>query len=119
MITFPLWLKIYLVLSFIVIIWQTYGLLSINKYIASIKHLPDKQKNDKIKENYRAFKILKIIFWHTPIYLVVIPYILYDKPKLLFQYSVMIIIIYIIAIECFVCKKSVLAYFNKRYKLEK
>jgi hypothetical protein len=62
MITFPLWFKIFLGWGVFSIIWQTYLLLTKDKYIAKIKRLPDEKKEKKIKGNSQAIKAFKLFF---------------------------------------------------------
>jgi hypothetical protein len=114
MITFPLWFKIFLGWGVFSIIWQTYLLLTKDKYIAKIKRLPDEKKEKKIKGNSQAIKAFKLFFWVTPVYLILVPYLFYIYVlEELFHYFVMIIITYVVTIEGFLISKSIVLEFEQ------
>jgi hypothetical protein len=114
MITFPFWFKIFIAYGLLSIIWQTYLLLNKAKHINKIKQLPEDKKAKKIRGRSKVIKILKLFLWAAPVYLILMSYALYRQNKLeLFHYSVMMIILYIIIIECFVICKSIVLEFEQ------
>jgi len=119
MITFPLWFIIYLVCAFFFIIWQSYIVFSKNKYVVLINQLPDEQRNMKINKKHSIMKVLKMLFWAAPFYLIFLPYLFYlYQPNELFHYIVMAIIVYVLAIADFFCTRSILSNLNSINKLK-
>jgi len=112
MVTFPLWFNIFLIWGVLSLICETYLLLTRAKHIDKIKRLPDETKANKIEANYRTIKILKLFFWAAPVYLILTPFLFYlYTPAELFHYFIMIIIAYILGIECFlICKRIVVEF---------
>ena len=110
MITFPLWFKIFLGWFGFLIITGTTRFLSKNKYIDSIKKMPD-EKKEKLNKTYSfVLFILKFILWAIPINLFLVPYLIYKySPDNFFHISVMMIIAYILVTEEFLFRRSVLS----------
>jgi len=114
MITFPLWFKIFLGSGFFTIILISYNLLTKDKFIANIKELHDGEIENKMVRNLRIVKALKLFFYATPVYLILLPYLFYIyNPEELLHYLVLIIITYVVTIEDFLFRKSIVLEFKQ------
>ena len=116
MITFPFWFTIFVTFGIIFIIHTSYILFTKDRYIDKyINKLSSDKIERRIKAYSRIIKVLKLLFWATPVYLIVIPYIFYTylSSDIFFHYFVMMIITYILLIEAFLIDKSMLLNLNK------
>ena len=116
MITFPFWFKILLTFGIIFIIHTSYILFTKDKHIDKyIKQLSSDKIEKRIKAYSRTIKVLKLLFWAAPLYLILIPYIFYTylSSEKLFHYFSMMIITYILLIETFLIDKNMLLNLNK------
>jgi hypothetical protein len=119
MITFPFWFKLFLTFGIIFIIHTSYILFNKDKYIDKyIKQLSRDKIENRIKAYSRIIKVLKLLFWAAPLYLILIPYIFYTylSSDKFYHYFVMMIIIYILLIEAFIIDKTMLLNLNKMNK---
>ncbi len=119
MITFPFWFKIFLGWFGLLIITGTIRFLSKNKYIDSIRKLPD-EKREKLNKTYSSLLLmLKVFLWALPLNLILIPYLVYTySPVYFFHIFVMMVIVYVLATEEFLFRRSILINLNMINKSE-
>lgn len=108
MITFPIWFKCFLGLFGFVIITGTIRLVAKGKIIDSMKILSDEKRNKLLKSSSQLVKIYKYFIWAIPLNLIIIPYIFYRNiPKEFFHITVMMSIVYVVTIEDYFYRKSI------------
>ncbi len=109
MITFPLWFKFLLGLSILTIITGTIRFFLKEKFIDSIKKLPDEKREKLINGYSNALKIQKIFILAIPVNLILIPCLIYFySPKNFFHIIVLMSIFYVTIIEDFFYRKLIL-----------
>jgi hypothetical protein len=111
----PWWFIIYLILFIITLISASFRRLpKFRKRVISMSQ----DKRDKLIHSYAGIiKICKIMFIMTPVYLFIMPYLLYHycSFQLFFYGTAMLILMYLMLLEDFIFKKSIL----KKYTIGK
>ena len=106
MVTFPLWFKIFLAWFLLTIILRVVKYFAIDKYVHKIVELPTGKKAKFLKSSAIVIKIYKFFFWASPLYLIVIPFLIYKyQPAEFFHMTVLQILVYIIILEDFLYRK--------------
>jgi len=111
MITFPLWFKIFLGWFLFTMIMGIVNYFMRDKYVDKLTKLPIEKKARILKSYSLTIKIYKLFLWASPIYLIVVPFIIYKySEQSFFHVSVMIILVYIGILKDFLNKRFL---FNK------
>ncbi len=108
MITFPLSFKIFLGWFLFVMILGIVKYFARDKYVHKLMELPTEKKAKLLKSYMLRIKIYKLFFWASPLYLIVIPFIIYKYSRQdFFHMTVMQILLYICLLEDFLYRKFV------------
>ncbi len=106
MITFPWWFKIFLGWFLFAMILGVVKYFARDKYIHKVTKLPPEKKARILKSYSLTIKIYKLLFWTSPIYLLILPFITYTySKKSFFHITVMEILMYISILEDFLFKR--------------
>jgi hypothetical protein len=109
MVAFPLWFKIFLGWFAYWIITGILKHLSKEKTIIRFKTLPQDKKDKMLYIHSMRIKIDKFLFWCSPLYLFVVPFIIYTYQSAEFiKIMVLMISIYIVTIEDIMYRKSLI-----------
>ena len=113
MITFPFWFKIFLGLCGFTVVTVAIRFLTKNKLVATLQKVPDEKKNKLLRTYRLGIKVNKIFLMLVPLNLVIVPYIFYlYRPQNFFHIVVMMCIIYILVVEDYLFRKSILRNLN-------
>ena len=111
-ITFPLYFIIVLSGGIFLLMLQTYLFLTKDKRVASIRQLSAEQREKQLKGYQPIMKIMKIYLWGIPFAIIVMLYLVYGHPNL-FHSIVLLIIAYVMLIECFIISRSKINELNR------
>ena len=97
-VTFPLLFKIYLGLFVVTIILAPLlHYIRRDKYILKYRELPEEKKIKNLESLMIVIKICKLFLWASPIYLIVLPFLVYTYVKQdFFHVTVLMIIVVVI-----------------------
>jgi hypothetical protein len=77
-----------------------------DRYVPKLYELPTEKKTRLLKLNMLRIKIYKIFFWASPLYLIVIPFLIYKYQQTeFFHMTVLQILMYIGILEDFLYRK--------------
>ena len=113
MITFPFWFKIFIGLFAFCIVTGAIRFFTKNKLISTLRKSPDEKKNKLLRIYTMEIKVNKIFLMLAPLNLILVPYIFYlYRPQNFFHIVVMMCIIYILIVEDYLFRKSILSNLN-------
>lgn len=109
MVTFPWWFEIFLAWFLLTIIMGVVRYFTRDKRVHKIDELPTERKEKILESCAILIKIYKFFFWASPLYLVVIPFIIYkQQPAEFFHMTTMQIAVFITILQDFLYRKFLL-----------
>ena len=106
MITFPLWFKIFLGWFLFTMILGVVNYFARDKYAHKLMGLPTEKKTRFLKSCVLRIKIYKMFFLASPLYLIVIPFLIYKYNRQdFFHMTVLQILLYIGIVKDFLYRK--------------
>ena len=108
MITFPLWFKILIGWFLFALILGIVNYFAKDNYVHKLRELPAEKKTRLLNSYMLIIKIYKIFFWASPLYLIVIPILIYKYQQTgLFHMTVLQILMYIVILEDFFYRRFI------------
>jgi hypothetical protein len=108
MTTIPLWFKIFLAFAGITTVSGVVNYFLKDKRVKYYLDLSDEKREKIIKSNLLTIKLYRFLFWLSPVYLFLTPFIYYKYfPSELLYYLVAIVLMYLFALKDFLYKKSI------------
>ena len=109
MATIPLWFKIFLAFAGIATVSGVVNYFLKDKRVKYYLDLSDEKREKIIKSNLITIKLYRFLFWLSPVYLFLAPFIFYKYyPSDFLYYLVAMILIYLFALKDFLFRKSIL-----------
>ena len=106
----PLIFKIIYGLSAFMIISGLMKYCTRNKIANLIQNYPEQRKEKIVRSYVNTLKVYKIMFWLSPVYLIIVPYIIYIYDQKDFTYLLIaMFFIYIYTLLDFFLRKSILS----------
>lgn len=110
----PIWFKLFLGLFGILILTGTIRYCLKGKTILTVAKLTVEKKDALIRKHSTIIKVYKIFLWMTPLYLIVIPIIIYIYSRSDFIYFlILMVLIVVVVLEDFIFRRSIISAYKK------